>query len=45
MAHREQHGNRETRKPKRDKPRDGAQPKTKRWAVSEVVEARDSSKH
>ncbi|WP_404291108.1 hypothetical protein ACD578_04080 [Microvirga sp. RSM25] len=43
MAHREQHGNRETKKPKKDKGSTKMQPS--QWAVSEVVEAKASSKH
>ncbi len=43
MAHREQHGNRETRKPKKDKGSAKTQPS--KWAVSEVVEAKAGSKH
>ncbi|UVF21650.1 hypothetical protein HPT29_011245 [Microvirga terrae] len=44
MAHREQHGNRESKKPKKEKPKGGTQQPTK-WAVSEIVEARSDSKH
>jgi hypothetical protein len=43
MAHREQHGNRETKKPKKEK--GGAKAHPTKWAVSEVVEAKASSKH
>jgi hypothetical protein len=44
MAQREQHGNREAKKPKKDKPKEGvAQPR--KWAVSEMLEEKDSSKH
>ena len=43
MAHREQHGNREAKKPKKDK--DSTQTQSGKWAVSEVVEAKASSKH
>jgi hypothetical protein len=43
MAHREQHGNREAKKPKKEKPKDtGSQPR--KWAVSEALEARSGSK-
>lgn len=42
MAHREQHGNREAKKPKKDKPK-GAGPATK-WAVSEIVEEQTDAK-
>ena len=45
MAHREQHGNRETKKPKKDKPKGGAEVQSKRWVVSETLEARGGSKH
>jgi hypothetical protein len=43
MAHREQHGNREAKKPKKEKPQD-AKPKASRWAVSETLEARSDVK-
>ena len=43
MAHREQHGNRETKKPKKDKGSTKAQPS--KWSVSEVFEEKVSSKH
>jgi len=43
MAHREQHGNRETKKPKKDKGSTKAQPS--KWSVREVVEANGGSKH
>jgi hypothetical protein len=43
MAHREQHGNRESKKPKKDKGRTKTLPS--QWAVSEVVEAQAGSKH
>ncbi len=43
MAHREQHGNRETKKPKKDKGSTKPQPST--WAVSDMVEAKVSAKH
>jgi hypothetical protein len=43
MAHREQHGNRETKKPKKDKGRTKMPPRT--WAVSEVVGAQTNPKH
>jgi hypothetical protein len=46
MAHREQHGNREAKKPKKEKPNGGGAARPSKWAVSEIVEARtDSSKH
>ena len=46
MAHREQHGNREAKKPKKDKPKEAMTAQSPKWAVSEIVEARtDSSKH
>jgi hypothetical protein len=43
MAHREQHGNRETKKPKKDKGSTKAQ--LSKWSVREVVEAKDTSNH
>jgi hypothetical protein len=43
MAHREQHGNRETKKPKKDK--GSTQPQPRKWTVSEVVEEKASSKN
>ncbi|WP_166802138.1 hypothetical protein [Microvirga pakistanensis] len=45
MAHREQHGNREAKKPKKEKPKGGATAQPRKWAVSEIVEARADSKH
>jgi hypothetical protein len=45
MAHREQHGNRETKKPKKDKPKEGVTAQSTKWAVSEIVEVRTDSKH
>jgi hypothetical protein len=46
MAHREQHGNREAKKPKKDKPKGAVTAQSSKWAVNEIVEARtDSSKH
>jgi hypothetical protein len=45
MAHREQRGNREAKKPKKEKPKGGVAAGSKRWAVSEIVEARTDSKH
>jgi hypothetical protein len=44
MAHREQHGHRETKKPKKDKPHDNDRPQAGRWVVSEALEARAGSK-
>ena len=44
MAHREQHGNRETKKPKKDKPKAEAQSTTK-WAVSDTLAAKADAKH
>jgi len=44
MAHREQHGNREAKKPKKEKPKGNMTAQSK-WAVSEIVEARTDSKH
>ena len=43
MAQREQHGNREAKKPRKDKGGTKAHPS--RWSVSEVVEAKAGSKH
>jgi hypothetical protein len=45
MAHREQHGNREAKKPKKEKPKGGATARSSKWAVSEIVEARTDAKH
>jgi hypothetical protein len=44
MAHREQHSNREAKKPKKEKPKGGAGAQPNRWAVSEALQARDNSK-
>jgi hypothetical protein len=43
MAHREQHGNRETKKPKKEKGSHSAEPK--KWDVTQIVEAKSASKH
>ena len=40
MAHREQHTNREAKKPKKDKPKDGSQGSRSKWVVNEAVEAK-----
>jgi hypothetical protein len=46
MAHREQHGNREAKKPKKDKPKGAMTAQPSKWVVSEIVEAQtDPSKH
>jgi hypothetical protein len=46
MAHREQHRNRESKKPKKDKPKEAGPTQSSKWAVSEIVERRpDASKH
>jgi hypothetical protein len=45
MARREQHGNRETKKPKKEKPKDNSASQPGRWAVSEALEAKNTSKH
>ncbi len=45
MAHREQHGSREAKKPKKDKPKGGGTAQPSKWAVSEIVEARTDTKH
>jgi hypothetical protein len=44
MAHREQHGNRETKKPRKEKPKDEAQSTTK-WAVSDRLASKVDAKH
>jgi hypothetical protein len=43
MAHREQHGNREAKKPKKDKESRSAEPR--KWDVTQIVEAKATSKH
>lgn len=43
MAHREQHGNREAKKPKKDQGSRSAKPK--KWDVTEIVEAKSTAKH
>jgi hypothetical protein len=45
MAHREQHSNREAKKPKKEKPKGGAGVQPRQSAVSETLQARDNSKH
>jgi hypothetical protein len=45
MAHREQHTNREAKKPKKDKPKDGSQGSRSKWVVNEAVEAKTNEKH
>ena len=45
MAHREQHSNREAKKPKKEKPKGGAGAKPNRWSVREAIEKNDDSKH
>jgi hypothetical protein len=45
MAHREQHGSREAKKPKKDKSKAAVTDQPSKWAVSEIVEARLDSKH
>jgi hypothetical protein len=46
MAHREQHGNREGKKPKKEKSKGAGPGLSTKWAVSEIVEGRpDASKH
>ena len=45
MAHREQRGNREAKKPKKDKPKGGVMVQSTKSAVSEIVEARTDTKH
>jgi hypothetical protein len=44
MAHREQHSNREAKKPKKEKPKDAASSKPSRWAVSDALEAKPGAK-
>ena len=43
MAHREQHGNRETKKPKKEKPKAEVQPN--KWAVSNRLSAKAQRDH
>ncbi len=43
MAHREQHGNRETKKPKKDQASRSAEPS--KWDARQIVEAKATSKH
>ena len=43
MAHRERHGNREAKKPRKDQGSRSAEPK--KWDVTEIVEAKCTSKH
>jgi|GEM_PF-4022917 len=42
MAHREQHGNRETKKPKKDQASRSVEPR--KWDVTQIVEAKATSK-
>jgi hypothetical protein len=44
MAHREQHGNRETKKPRKEKPK-GEAPSTTTWAVSDRLASKVDAKH
>jgi hypothetical protein len=44
MAHREQHGNREKKKPKKEKSASNTDAWSKRWAVSEALKAGEESK-
>jgi hypothetical protein len=44
MAHREQHSNREAKKPKKEKPKDAASSKPSRWAVSDALEAKPGTR-
>ena len=44
MAHREQHGNRETKKPRKEKPKGEAQSTTK-WTVSDRLASKADAKH
>jgi hypothetical protein len=45
MAHREQHGNREAKKPKKDKSKGGVPAQSTKWVVNEIVEGQADSKH
>ena len=45
MAYREQRGNREAKKPKKDKSKEAVTAQSPKWAVSEIVEARTDTKH
>jgi hypothetical protein len=45
MAHREQHSNREAKKPKKEKPEGGTAVQPKRSPVSEALGVRENSKH
>jgi hypothetical protein len=44
MAHREQHSNRETKKPKKEKSKGSTGAEPKKWAVSEELQARANIK-
>jgi hypothetical protein len=44
MAHREQHGNREAKKPKKDRLKESVPAQSTKWAVSEIVEEQTNSK-
>jgi hypothetical protein len=44
MAHREQRGNRETKKPRKEKPKGEGQSTTK-WAVSDRIATKADEKH
>jgi hypothetical protein len=43
MAHREQHGNREAKKPKKEKSKGAGPAQSPKWAVSEIVEGQTDS--
>jgi hypothetical protein len=45
VAHREQHGNREAKKPKKDKLKGAVPAQSTKWALSEIVEAQTDNKH
>ncbi|MBZ6079118.1 hypothetical protein [Microvirga puerhi] len=45
MAHREQHGNRESKKPAKERPKDNLHGESKRWAVSEAFQEKAKPKH
>jgi hypothetical protein len=45
MAHREQHGNREAKKPRKKHSKDAAQAQSKTWIVSEAFEVQTKPGH
>ena len=44
MAHREQHGNRETKKPKKEESKGAVPAQSSQWTVSEIIEKQTDSK-